>query len=234
VRGAAAVATAAGYLLAACDALGAIGAMPADTVAAPWPLVGRLTARVALMELIALGAEPRLLAVAAVVAPGAVLAGVREEAAVAGLAEDDVAWSAERNMAPKQTAVGVTAVGLAPALRLARAGSGLAMLALGRPKAGAAVWLGDPETADLPALRRVLACPSTVAVSPAGSGGLAERAQALAAEAGMRFVPEFPADWDPAASAGPATALVCVTPEPDAVAAAFGGPAAVIGRLVPC
>ncbi len=235
VRGAAAVDLGAGYLVAACDALAAIGAMPEDTVAAPWPLVGRFTARVALMEVLALGAEPCLLAVTASVAPDEVLAGTATEAAVAGLASDAVAWSSEHNMAPAQTAVGVTAVGVAQRLRLARAGCGLAVLALGRPKVGSAVRLDDPEIADLPALRRVLAVgDAVVAVAPAGSRGLASRSEALAAEAGMRFAPDFPPGWDGEASAGPATALVCVTADPGAVGAAFGGPWARIGRLRPC
>ena len=236
VRGAAVARLAAGHLVTACDALGAIGAMPGDALAAPWPVVGRFTARVALMEILALGAEPRLLAVTASVAAEDILAGAAAEAATAGLASDAIAWSSERNTEPVQTAVGVTAVGIAERLRLARPGGGLAVLALGRPKVGRAVRLHDPEIADLPALRRVLACPGVVAVTPAGSGGLAARGDALAREAGMRFQGDFPPGWDGAASAGPATALVCVTAAAAAevAGAAFGGPWAVIGRLVAC
>jgi hypothetical protein len=234
VRGAVAVRTPLGYLVAACDGLAAIGAMPADAVTAPWPVVGAFTARVALMELMALGAEPRLLTVTASLAPADVVAGAVREAGRAGLGEGDVAWSAEHNVDPAQTAVGVTAVGIAPVLRLARAGPGLAAVALGRPKVGRDVRLDDPEIADLPALRRVLACPAAVAVSPAGSGGLAARARALADEAGMRFAPGAPPGWDVTASAGPATSLVCVTADPEAIRTAFRGPAAVIGRFLPC
>ncbi|HVB10807.1 MAG TPA: hypothetical protein VNM16_10635 [Bacillota bacterium] len=232
VRGAAVCRIPMGYMVATCDALSAIGPMPGDAVAAPWPVVGRFTARVALMGLISLGAEPAL--VTATATAEAAVAGVVEEAALAGLQAESVAWSSEHNMTAAQTAVGVTAVGLAPVLRLLRTGQGLAVLALGRPKVGAAVKVEDPEVADLPALHRVMACPSTLAATPAGSGGLVARAQCLAGEAGMRFIADFPDGWPATASAGPATSLVCVSSEPAAVGAAAGLPWAVIGRLVPC
>ncbi len=193
----------------ACDSAGGVGDQPADAVAAPGEVVGRFTARVALAEILSVGATPLLASASCCVDPrcaASLLAGVRAELTEAGCPELPIAISTEQNLPTVQTGIGVTIVG-AMACPWARARAGDALFVLGVPKVGRAVRLGDPEIADLPLLRRVL--PQVRAIVPAGSRGVWHEALVLAAEAGLEAVA---GEAVPAGSAGPATALVAAAP----------------------
>lgn len=206
-------------LVVACDALGAIGAKPADVVACPPEVVGRFTARVALMELLAAGARPLGVTVAACAEPeptgASLLAGVLAEAALVGLGPDTVSGSSEKNVPTTQTGLGVTAFGRArrSALRPGSAQPGDLVLAIGRPKVGAAVGLDDPETADLPLLLTLAGSPAVHDLLPVGSRGILAEASELAAAAGLAWAPVPAPGWDLQASAGPSTCVLAAIPE---------------------
>lgn len=204
-------------LVIACDAAGGIGPKTLDRIRASGYLLGRLTARVALMEVIAAGGRPIALVDNCCVEPEPtgmeILRGVLDEAALAGLAEDAVTGSFEKNIPVAQTGLGITAIGLLertpPAAR-----SGDVIVAVGRVKVGAEITPDDQETADLPLVMRLAADALIHDVLPVGSRGLAAEAAELAATARARLE-LAPAEegWDYAKSAGPATSLlVAVAP----------------------
>lgn len=212
-----------GSWLLAVDVAAGVGEKPGDAVRAPAYVVGRFTARVALAELLAAGAEPVALAdpVGAEPEPTGreVLRGIRDEAAEAGL-DLPVTGSTEKNLPVVQSSVGVVALGFAPpgALRLGPARPGETLWAVGRPKVGASVRLDDPEIADLRALGLLLASPHLHLCVPAGSGGVAAEGRQLALEAGLTWEPEEAREgagpaFPLSASAGPATCLVAVGSE---------------------
>lgn len=202
-------------LIIACDVAGGIGPKVHDRIKAPGYLLGRLTARVALMELIAAGGRPIALVDTCAVEPepaGAdILRGVRDEAALAGLAADAITGSFEKNIPVVQTGLGVTAIGLAirtpPVARV-----GDVIVAIGHPKVGSEVAPDDPDAADLPLLQRLMADPLVHDIVPVGSRGLAAEAAELAAAAGAELELTTPEEgWDFAKSAGPATSLLAAT-----------------------
>lgn len=199
-------------LIIACDAAGGIGPKALDCVNASGYLLGRLTARVALMEVIAAGGRPIAVVDNCCVEPEPtgteIVRGVRAEAALAGLAEDAVTGSFEKNVSVAQTALGVTAIGLAgPAMPVAAAGD--VLVAVGRPKCGSEIVPDDRESADLPLVVRLAGDVLIHDMIPVGSRGLAAEAAELAATSGLRLTLERAEDgWDFAKSAGPATCLL--------------------------
>jgi hypothetical protein len=209
-----------------------------DAVAAPGETVGRFTARVALLELVAVGAEPLALVDGLAVEPGptsqAILDGIRAELIAAGIPDLPVTGSLEKNLHTTMTAVTVTAVGLirsGPA-KTGRAGDRLVVI--GVPKVGGEVRLGDPTLADVPAARALLQHPAVHALIPAGSGGVLPECEVLAAEAGCDFQLDEPEAPSLRKSAGPATCLVAAV-DPAAVAALaqlVRQPVWAVGRLV--
>lgn len=213
-------------VLVACDSAGAIGGKAHDVVKVPPQVVGRFTARVPIMELLALGVPPAALVAALSVEPEptgeGLLEGIRQEAAEVGLPPEAILVSTEKNMPTCQTGIGVTAIGLLsgpPAegrLPYGRAQPGDWVMAVGVPKVGPAVRLGDPEIMDLPAFlhlcRWAFQAQRRAEVLPVGSGGIATEAAKLARRAGLAFRP-LPGPLDLAQSAGPSTcALAAVTP----------------------
>ncbi len=224
----------------ACDSAGGVGPKPDDAVAAPGYVVGRFTARVALMEILAGGASPVAVVNSLCVEPfptGEEIArGVREEASLAGVdPEAAVTGSSEKNIPTLQTGLGVTVVALAdPAgLRPGRAAPGDLVIAAGRPKWGNEVRLDDPEIADLELVRLLGSRPGVHDLLPVGSRGIAREARVMGESAGLRYVPLLPPGWDVAKSAGPSTCLLAaISPgHVDAAMAGVAQPWAVVGRL---
>lgn len=195
-------------LLLACDAAGGIGPKPGDAVPVPGYVLGRFTARVALMELIAAGGRPVALTNTCCVEPEPtgqeILWGIREEASQAGLGETQITGSFEKNIPTCQTGLGVTALGLAER-PFGQARPGDLIIAVGRPKVGVEVDLTDPEIADLKLTRRLAVDPLIHDLLPVGSRGIAAEVAVMAPTATL-LEPEE--GWDLAKSAGPATCLL--------------------------
>lgn len=199
-------------LVVACDSAGGVGPKSGDVVKVAGYISGRFTARVALMEVLCAGARPILLVNTAAVEPNPtgeeILRGIVAEAALAGLGPELVTGSFEKNIPTVQTGLGVTVLGLAATeQRVAKAGD--LVVAIGRPKVGEEVGLDDPEIADLPLVRQLLAEPDIHDLLPVGSRGIAAEAADLAASAGLE--PEWlePEEgWVYSKSAGPSTCLL--------------------------
>ncbi|MGI8875025.1 MAG: AIR synthase related protein [Egibacteraceae bacterium] len=209
-------------LVVACDSDGGIGPKPRDVVPCSGYQLGRFAARVPLLELLAAGATPVLVAdtLAVEMEPSGaeILRGILDEAALAGVGPDAVTGSTEDNVPTVMTGVGVTVLGTATAERL-RAGSardGAAVLLVGRPKAGPEenFPLDDPEILHLPALRALLGVPEILDIVPVGSHGVAHECMTLAASAGLEF--RATGSWPVASekSGGPGTACVAAVALP--------------------
>lgn len=110
-------------MVVSCDSAGGVGSKPLDRVRASPFVVGKFTARVALMEILSTGAEPICVASALAVEPkptgNQILLGVRAEMRHALLSPiTPIVNSAEKNFEVESTGVGVMAVGITTRMRL--------------------------------------------------------------------------------------------------------------------
>jgi hypothetical protein len=228
-------------LVIACDSLGGIGSKEGDVVKVPGYVVGRFAARVPLMEVMAVGAMPFVLAdnLCTEMDPSGmeILQGIEDEVKQAGL-ESDVAitGSTEENIPTIQTGLGITVVGIVGKpenLNIGCARSGHLVACVGLPKVGHEVGLDDPEIADLPMLRKLLQLDYISELLPVGSKGLAYEANLLAQTAGLSFTPVADPPLDMTKSAGPATCVLVALPDcrAECLRTVIGQPVSVIGRL---
>ena len=202
-------------LVIACDSLGAIGTKEEDYLKTSGSIVGRFTVRVPLMEVMAAGAVPLLiintLSVEMDPTGKDIIAGIREELTLAGLADLTVTGSTEENMPTRQTGVGITVIGKAAAadLRLGKVQVGDPVYCLGQPRVGSAVLAG--VVPDVPLLKKLLAQPWGREILPVGSKGVLYEAGQLASTVQRKFSPAAVAGLDLYKSAGPATSLLVAT-----------------------
>ena len=219
-----------------CDSCGAVGEKEGDALCCPAKITGRYTARGALMEVLAVGAQPAVLTSAVCNEPQPtaehILSGIREELKSAGLQNVFVNGSSEKNMPTVQTGLGVTVIGVCrePELKIQPPQPGDVLLVCGLPKMGGEVVLGeDGEIADYNCLRTLVQCESVRQIVPVGSRGIA----AEAAELG-NFVPVGSPAVDLQKSGGPSTCLIAAVC-PQAVkelVRALKVPASVVGTFV--
>ncbi|SMD10702.1 alpha-ribazole kinase [Desulfocicer vacuolatum DSM 3385] len=208
-------------LVVACDSCGAIGEKKLDLLKVPHPLVGQLTARVALMEVLCTGAVPRVMTVAISSEPEPtgrqILNGVRQELETAGFKDLSLVISTEKNFVPSQTGLGIGVTGSCRIndLRIAGSGPGDGVYCLGIPRVG-------QEVAKAPAssiigtaqIRELLAQPDIHDIVPVGSRGILAEARELACHTHSRFIPDASMEVDLNKSAGPSTcALFTCAPE---------------------
>jgi selenophosphate synthetase-related protein len=230
-------------LVIACDSAGGIGPKELDSVKVPGYVLGRFTARVALMELLAAGAQPIVLVSNVCVEPdpgaGEITRGITEELRLAGLDSSiAVTGSTEKNIPTRQTGLGVTAVGLARSgsLKLGVARPNDRLFCVGIPKVGNEVDLDDQDIATLEAVMALRACPEVHEIVPVGSQGIRREAEVLAQTAGMELHLEPAAGLDVEKSAGPATCFI-ISAEPgsflDSIQSLVAQPVRAIGHISP-
>jgi hydrogenase maturation factor HypE len=211
------------YLVVACDSCGAIGSKEYDMVKVDPYIVGRHTSRVALMEILSVGAQPQAISVTISNEPyptgEGILNGVKDELKYADLEGLPVCISTEKNISTSQTAIGVTIVATCKKddLRIGTTGAGDLVYSLGLPKVGDEVKaaLGsdiiNPE--DIIKLSIVEGVHDII---PVGSKGIKKEAVMLAESIGYDIIFNDGLDIDIHKSAGPATCLI-FTCSPDAV-----------------
>ena len=219
----------------AADSLGAIGMKPGDAVQAEPEICGRMTARVCLMETLAVGAIP--FALVALTCnerepTGArLLSGIQAELADSGYPGLSVGGSTEDNAPTSMTALGITLLGACrqPLWRMAQAGDGVYLL--GRPYVGAAVLANLaalPAPAHIHQLRGMAGIGDMI---PCGSRGIAWELHVLEKETGLRA--KLESDLDLAFlrdSAGPATCAIVTARSP---LEGFYGSMIKLGSLIP-
>lgn len=229
------------WLVLACDSVGGIGQMPQDSYRANPEVVGHFALRVPLMEIMASGADPILVADTLMTKNDpysqAILAGMKD--LVLNLRLDhEVLFngSTEDNVVTVQTGVGVTVLGTATTeqLQLGVAQKGQLLVVAGLPKSAPndQIVIGDPEVLslqDLQALRRLAGVSDIV---PVGSRGIQYEAHQLAKSAGLAC--SFQETVLPLeTSAGPSTCVVfaCTDEGLQNACKAITAPVHVIGRL---
>ncbi|MET3575760.1 alpha-ribazole-5-phosphate synthase [Bhargavaea ullalensis] len=197
-------------LIVTTDNSGGIGMKPEDPVRASDETVAYFSARVALLEQWAAGADPKAVIIHNFTGSGswdAYSEGVRRAFFESGADAPPISGSTETNMDMVQSAVAVTMIGKTS--RLAD-GAGENWFLYGRPLVGEAVLNERGKVARLDQVKKALDAGLASAVWPVGSGGLAREWERMTG----RTLSQWPAGVDPAASAGPSTAvLVRIAPE---------------------
>lgn len=182
------------HLVIACDSVGGIGPRMGDTVAATAYTTGFFALRTPLLELLCVGALPRLIINNLCFESGPqaeeTTRAIVEIAAELGLPGSVVTGSTEDNVLTTTTGIGITVIGSAsPAgLRAGRSRVGDVVACLGIPRSAPAFVLA-PEDPELPTVAEVaaaLAIPAVREALPVGSRGIAHELAALADTAGLR------------------------------------------------
>lgn len=225
----------------ACDSSGAIGEKEFDLVKASPYLVGRLTTRVALLEVVSVGAVPRMLSVTISNEPfptgEQVLEGVNDELIAMKLddALKHIAVSTEKNFETKQTAIGVTVVGVSNSLdlRICSSENEDSVYVLGLPKVGSEIQgFDDQEIVNGHQMMQLLEHPSVHDVIPVGSKGILKEIKLMCENSDFEFVLDPKVAVDMAKSAGPSTCMI-VTIAKGAKLGEFGVlPVTRIGKVV--
>ncbi|GAB6173035.1 hypothetical protein JCM15765_25130 [Paradesulfitobacterium aromaticivorans] len=206
-------------LVAACDSCGAIGEKEYDIVKVTPYLVGRLTVRVALLEVLAAGAVPQIVTVAVSnelnPTGDGILAGVKDELKFTEKGSLPVAVSTEKNMPTSQTGLGISIVGTCrrEELRIATSQGGDNVYCLGLPKVGSEVQSPDDE--EIVQGKHVLSLVKIKGIHdivPIGSQGIRREADLLAENVGCDFIPDCSSQVDWKKSAGPSTCLIFTSP----------------------
>ena len=107
-----------------CDSVGGIGPKPGDTVVATAYTTGYFAVRTAVLEVLAIGAEPRLIVNNLCFESGrdadAMIAAMVDVAAEVGLDASAVTGSTEDNVSTTTTGIGITVIGSASRRRVAQ------------------------------------------------------------------------------------------------------------------
>lgn len=203
-------------LAVSCDAAGGIGSKPLDKVRADPRLVGKMTARVALMELLATGADPIAIIGTFSVEPeptaNLVIEGIREEVRSARLENLKLLCSSEKNVEVDQTGIGITAVGIvsSSAVKIGRCEEEDEIIAVGDPHVGREVIQAEKnrtlaDTLDVIRLRRKRFVHELI---PVGSKGILYEARMMAEDSKLFFEPLGSQQINLRKSAGPATVVL--------------------------
>jgi hypothetical protein len=210
-------------LVAACDSAGGIGRKSHDSVRASPEVVGKFTARVALMEVLSVGASPICVVSTLSVEPyptGSQIAnGIRKELRCARISPSiPTLFSSEKNVHTMQTGLGVTIVAEAPLqqLKIGKCMPNDLVVAVGLPFVGSDVLKAERRQliADVKDTFGLLKIPYIHELIPVGSRGILREAETLAKDSSLRFRPLPDDRIDLRKSAGPATVLLCSLPSP--------------------
>ena len=197
-----------------CDSCGSIGMKESDELRTDNFIVGKFTARVTLLEVLASGAVPVLLADMICNEMNdtgrEIIAGIREELKRCGCQDIEITGSTEENFRTKMTALGMTVIGHAPVseLRFRKAKPGTKILLYGSPQVGEKVDISSNIIYEK--LNFLLKSEGVLEIVPVGSKGIRYEADELASLNGLKSsLTEGAADYS--ASAGPATCLIALS-----------------------
>ncbi len=205
-----------------CDSSGGIGPKPLDILKVSGFILGKFTARAALMEVLSVGAKLACVVDALGVEPEPtgkeILKGIRDEAKKAGLDPKlAVTGSTEKNIAVEQTGIGVTVIGTCSndQLRIGTTKPNDAVVAIGVPSVAAEVLLAEKqgkiaETTDVLKLQKLPYIHETI---PVGSTGIKHEIETLASCSNLRIKIAEQLELDIKKSAGPSTVVLATLPD---------------------
>jgi len=212
----------------ACDSSGGIGIKPCDRLQVDPFILGKYSARVALMEVLSVGADPLVLINTLCVEMNPtgkrILEGILKEAGDVSI----VTGSSEENMETVQTGIGITVVGICESLMINLCRTGDSIAAVGIPSMGADVLVHEqdfPTGDDVARLRRL---PYIGDIIPVGSQGIRVEANHL----GLIQFFDSPIDMD--TSCGPCTVVLVTLPSHKigALESAVNKPLHIIGEIL--
>ena len=196
---------------------GAVGPKELDQVKVDGRVLGKFLARVALMDVTAIGAFPLLLSVTLSVEKeptgNQILEGIRREARNLGLDPNQVIMeNTEDNFQTAQTGAGLTVIGFAneEELRLGKTCPGDLIVAIGKPKVGNEVLGAEArgEIADLKNVTQLSQRKYVHDIAPVGTFGIASAAEMMAYGVGRQLKLNEVQGLDLCKSAGPATVVL--------------------------
>ncbi|MEM2099366.1 MAG: ribbon-helix-helix protein, CopG family [Candidatus Bathyarchaeia archaeon] len=222
---------------------GGVGSKPMDRVKVKGRILGKFLARVALMDVAAVGAFPILISVTLGVEKEPtgreILEGIRSETMLLGLEPNQVIMeNTEDNFETVQTGAGVTVIGFANEneLRLGKTRPGDLILAIGNPKVGDEVIAAEVkgEIADLKTIIALTQKKYVHDIATVGTHGIAHEATVIAHGIRRQIKLEGSIPLDLNKSAGPATvALITVNPDKlEDLRATVHKPITIIGKIV--
>lgn len=202
-------------LVTACDSCGGIGNKKMDLLKVPFRLVGQMTARLVLLEILSTGAVPRVITVAvsseADPTGNELIQGVRMALEDAGFKDLAMAVSTEKNFLPAQTGIGIGITGTCyeKKLKIGLSHPGDDMYCMGLPLVGKEVTEAAPsQIISTRHVRQLLSCPGIGDIVPVGSRGIRSESRDLARFSNARFIPEKNTLVDIDKSAGPSTCAI--------------------------
>lgn len=205
-----------------CDSAGGIGPKILDKIKVNGYILGKFTARVALMEVLSTGAKPICLVDTLSVEPEPtgtdIIRGVKDEAKEAGLDPNlAVTGSSEKNISVEQTGIGVTVIGITRkgSLKIGLSKPKDVVVAIGVPCVGNEVVLAEKERriADISDLLKLLDIDFIHEVIPVGSEGIVHEIGIIAKESNLKFKLLDQSKVDATKSAGPATVILASLPD---------------------
>lgn len=204
-----------------CDSAGGIGPKPLDKVKVSGYTLGKFTARVALMEVLAVGATPVCLTNTLGVEPDPtgleIVKGIKNQVKLAKL-DDSLALigSTEKTIEVEQTGIGVTVVGLTSKtkLKIGLSKPGDLIVAVGRPSVKDEVIPAEKQQVitDLTDLIKLMEYDFIHEIIPVGSHGILHEVKVLSQDCGLHYNLNLK-EVDAKKSAGPATAILVTVPK---------------------
>ena len=227
----------------ACEAAGGIGPKPLDKVKVEGYTIGRFSARVALMEVLSVGASPFCLVDALSVEMNPtgkeIIKGVISSAVEVGLdPKFAVTGGTENNFQVEQTGIGVTVIGFVrkDLLRIGTSQLGDMVVAVGVPCVGVEVLEGDKEgkIADLDDLLTLLKLDFIHEIISVGSEGIVHEIKVLAKSSNLDYKIDNHSSIDLEKSAGPASVVLFTLPQSklNEVKKKIKKPLRILGQLV--
>lgn len=196
-------------LVSAVDSCGGIGSQPHDALNVDPEVSGMFTARVAMLEIMAVGAKPSFASLA--VSNGPRIAGPLIRGVLKMLGESfPLAISTEKNMPTSMTGFGVTVTGVCPIEELCISGAkaGDSLFCAGLPLAGKELLKPGVRIFDTLHLEMLLKNKCVHSLIPVGSRGIAAESEVLAKESGLSVRLNPNATVDLYQSAGPSACAV--------------------------
>lgn len=202
-------------LVISCDSSGGIGEKENDIIKTSPEIVGYFGAQVALMEIIAFGADPSLvvntLSVEMDDTGSRIIAGIKKALKALNLDDEKViTGSTEENFPVSVTGLGITAIGIINKndWKKPKTSSGMIGVAIGSPKVGDEVLADIEQVMDISKLMDLREKNYISEILPVGSKGILYELKEMAKWNNLDLILEKNISLDLEKSGGPSTCLI--------------------------
>ncbi|ORX24599.1 hypothetical protein BVF91_01615 [Thermoanaerobacterium sp. PSU-2] len=203
-----------------CDSTGAIGEKENDVLKVDAEMVGRAAIKVALSELLCIGAWPIAIsdALSNEMNPTGIkiIDGIKKELVENEIYDVALTGSTEENFPSTMTGVGVTAIGRAAKedLKVRKAMAGMEVGLFGYPRVGQEV-LRFNDILSLKDYVKIFRCNEIAEAIPVGSKGVKYELDVLKFTSGLDLLRKYDDEIDDEKSGGPSTCCIVVYKEDD-------------------